>query len=54
MPFFVLVLALTAWLAIDDDPWWGLGVVLWSLALAGHLLLPRRMRRYSDRLRAAG
>jgi hypothetical protein len=49
--FWLLVIALTLWLAVTDSPWWGLLCVFFAGFLVVQLWMPRHLSRRVARLR---
>ena len=49
--FFLLIAALSAFLAVADTPWWWVTVPCWLVLLAMYLVLPQRLERRLDLLR---
>lgn len=50
--FLLLMLATSIPLAVTETPWWWVTAAIWVGALCLHLMLPRRMDRQIDLLRA--
>lgn len=53
LPFLLLVTALAVWFALSRTPWWWGAAALFTAVIVMNLVVPPRLRRRVERLRAA-